>query len=440
VLVLAMLLAQVMRPEEGLWGGKGRSRLIFAGAAAMLALCSLYFVATGSLRIAFQRLWTDNYLGEKYTEIILLPHPFLHRILTPFGVRLIGRPFVASSIDPAGIVLCLAVVLAVRELIRRRARPDHVFYLAFVNLANILFIARMKYVLNYHFETAVLLMVPFLALEIDRLRLRRSVAALLIFTTTVNVAVSVFRGKERDTAYQNFIMTETERLTPPGSTVFDGTGWAVHREPSYRYWLMRAIVYTLVEKGFYEPYRPQDMAAKPPAAIDADYSTRGFMLVHPDLGLFAAAHYLPYWRDLWLPGMSARLTPQRPEAVWIVPADGVYRVYASPRLARHVWFRQPLYWNTPLWRDAREVTTVRTDEAWLMTGAPLEFSVPPQGDRLRLRKGQRLAVASRAPEPIGVFVTPYDASRLFLQPPVGVTLEVSTDPQWHVPDLSAVNR
>ena len=185
VLVLAILLAQVMRAEEGRWGGGRRSRLIFAGAAATLALCSLYFVATGSLHIAFQRLWTDNYVAEKYAEV-MLEHPFLHRVLSSFGVRLAGTPFVASSIDPAGIVLCLAIVLVVRELIRRRARPDHVFYLAFVNLANILFIARMKYVLNYHFETAVLLMVPFLAMEIDRLRLRRCVVVLLIFATIVN--------------------------------------------------------------------------------------------------------------------------------------------------------------------------------------------------------------------------------------------------------------
>ena len=64
----------------------------------------------------------------------------------------------------------------------------------------------------------------------------------------------------------------------------------------------------------------------------------------------------------------------------------------------------------------------------------------PRGDRLVLRKGQRLAVALRAPEAIGVFVTPFDASELFKQPPVGVTLEASADPQWHVPDLSVLLR
>jgi hypothetical protein len=436
VLVLAMLAAQILRPDEGRWGGGPRSRLIFAGAAATLALCSLYFVATGSVRIAFQRLWTDNYVAEKAAELDL-PHPFWHRVLAPFGVRLVGTPFVPSGIDPAGIVLVLAFIIVMRELIRRRARPDHVFYLAFVNVANILFIARMKYVLNYHFETAALLMVPFVAMEIDRLRRPRVVAALLIVVATVNFAVSVFRGKERDAAYQNLIMTEAERLTPPGSIVFDGTGWAVHREPSYRYWLMRRIVWVLVKSGYYPPYTPREMAARPPAAILADYTARGFLLLSPDLGLFTASHYLPYWRDLWLPGLSARLSPQAPAALWIVPADGVYRVYASPRLAKHTWFRQPLYWNTPEWRDQRLVLTVHADEEW-RTGVPLELSAPMQNGRLLLRKGQRLTAVSRAVEPVGVFITPLGAAQLFQQPPVGTTLEVSADPQWHVPDLAVL--
>jgi hypothetical protein len=277
-------------------------------------------------------------------------------------------------------------------------------------------------------------------MEIERLRLRRSVVAVLIVATVVNAAVSVFRGKERDTAYQNLVMCESERLTPPGSKVFDGTGWAVHREPSYRYWLMRSIVHILVAKGRYERYTPQEMAAKPPSAILMDYASRAFFLVYTDLGVFTVSHYLPYWRDLWLPGMSARLTPQRATAVWVVPADGVYRVYASPRLAGHVWFRHPLYWHTPLWRDAREVTTVRADEGWSTTRAPLAFSVVPQGDRLVLRKGQRLAVGLRGAEPVGVFVTPLEAGQLFQQPPVGVTLEASAEPQWHVPDLSVLMR
>lgn len=437
VLVLAMLLAQIVRADEGHWGGSARSRLIFAGAAGMFALCALYFVATGSVRIAVQRLWTDNYVAEKNVAVGLA-HPFWHRALAPFGIRLAGEPFAASTIDPGGIVLFFAFILVVRELIRRRKHPDHVFYLAFVNVANILFIARMKFVLNYHFETAALLMVPFIAMELDRLQWRRAIVVLLLVTTTVNFAVSIFRGKERDTAYQNLVMLETERLTPPGSAVFDGTGWAIHREPSYRYWLMRAIVHVLVEHGVYPRYTAQEEAARPPAAILSDYATRAFFLVYMDIGLYTVSHYLPYWRDLWLPGMSAKLIPGGTAAVWIVPADGVYRVYASPRLARHVWFRQPLYWHTPLWRDARNVVTVHADEEWPATGVPLQLSVPMQNGRLQLKKGQRLIAVSHAGVPVGIFITPFDATELFHQPPVGVTLEASADPQWHVPDLSVL--
>ena len=67
-------------------------------------------------------------------------------------------------------------------------------------------------------------------------------------------------------------------------------------------------------------------------------------------------------------------------------------------------------------------------------------AMAPQGDRLVLRKGQRLEVALRAPASVGVFITPFEASELFKQPPVGVTLEASADPQWHVPDLSVLLR
>jgi len=212
----------------------------------------------------------------------------------------------------------------------------------------------------------------------------------------------------------------------------------VHREPSYRYWLMRRIVWVLVRSGYYVNYTRQEMATRPPAAILADYTARGFLLWNPDLGLFTASHYLPYWRDLWLPGLSAIVSPRTPAATWTVPADGMYRVYASPRLAAHTWFRQPLYWNTPLWRDQRLVVTVHAYEEWPGTGVPLELSVPLQNGRLQLKKGQRLTVVSRAAEPIGVFMSPLDATQLFQQPPVGTTLEVSTDPQWHVTDLAVL--
>jgi len=439
ILVLMILLPQVMNADERSWGGGGRARGIIAGAAATTIACSLYFVATGSLRIAMKRLWTDNYLAQKWVGLAL-PHPFLHRLAIPFGYRSAGVPrFLASGIDPAGILLTLAFVLVVCALIGRFRRPDAVFYLAFVQLVNILFIATMKYIWNYHFETVAVLMAPFLALEIERFRLERSVAAILIFTTAANVAVAVFRGKEIDTTYQDFIMREADRLTPPTSTVFDSTGWALHRQPAYDMWLLRLIASSLVDHGAYPPYTPAQMAAKPPAAVVADYSVRYWLGTHPVLADFVVMHYLPYWRDLWLPGLSARLTPQHPSATWIVLRDGTYRVFASQRLAAHPWFRQPLYFYTPSWRDPRQVVVTPAD---LLTAShvALTWSAPVDGERLTLRKGERLTVTSHDANAIGIFVTTSDPSQLFLQPPPGITLEASADPRWHVPILSLLPR
>lgn len=434
VVVLAMLLARITDFDRARWGTNRRANLIFAGAAATFALCAVYFVATGSALIAFHRLWTDNYLADRLAPVI--SHPFIHRILTSFGYRTIGvPPFTMSGIDPAGILLEIAIVLVIRELIRRRSTPDHLFYFAFVQGTNILFIAAMKYIFNYHFESVALLMVPFIATEIDRLDLRRSVAAALLLTTGINVAVAIFRGKERDTAYQNLIMTEAERMTPPGSRVWDSVGWALHREPAYRYWLLRLIAKVLVDHGYYEPYTPREMAAHPPAAVVADHDVRFWIATHLDLGRFVVAHYLPFWRELWLPGMSARLSPQRPMATWIVPADGTYRVYAAPRLANHPWFYQPLNWETANWHE-RALVEVTPNDALAVTGVPLEWSQPPGGDALTLTKGQRLVVLSRAVMPVGIFITPYAPNALFRQPPPRVTLEGSADPEWHVPDFS----
>jgi hypothetical protein len=434
VLVLAILLVRIVDMKERRWRGNPAANRIIAGAALTFALCSVYFVATGSARIALQRLWHDNYLADRLA-VPAIEHPFLHRIASPFGVRLIGmQRFAPWGVDPAGIVVELAIVLVVLELIRRRRAPDPVFFLAFVLTADVLFIAAMKFVFNYHLEMAAVLTVPFLALAIERFELRRGVAAILIVTALVNVSVAVFRGKEDDTTYQNLIMTEVDRRTLPGSAVWDSVGWALHRQPAYRYWLLRMIAVALVIHHEYEPYTPGAMAARPPAAVVADHSVREWLFLQPDLRRFVLAHYLPAWRDLWLPGLSVRLSTAQPTFEWIVPADGTYRVYASRRLALHPWFRSPLYWYLPMWRDPRQYALVAGD-ALTVGGAALEWSQQPLGDTLVLMRSQRLRVTLRGNEPVGVFVTRNDARELFHQPPPGITLEGAAEPRWHVPHL-----
>jgi hypothetical protein len=418
VLVITMLLAR--------WRGKQRDNWIFAGGAAVTALGAIYFVATGSLALAVQRVWTDNYLAPKSQQNVA--GMLVHRLVAPFGLRLLRPegvgPFSASAIDPGGIVLVvLGAMGLVRALARRRAGDDF-FFLACVQVAGVLFTAVMKVVFNYHMLIIAVLAVPFVALELERIGRMRAVAAALVVCAAVNVAVAVFRGKEGDTAYQDFIMREADRRTPPDAPVFDSAGWVLRRRSAYQFWFLRDIVRQLERAGSFPPYTPERMMADPPAVVVADHDAVVWMLLHPRLGQFITAHYIPLWRDLWVPGMSAVVAPGR-TVRWVAPAAGDYRVIASARLAAHPWFRNPF-------AAARmRVPPVDANDP----SVALAFSPPPVDGRIRLHKSEPLAVSFAGTEPVGVMLLRDNPSELFRQPPPGVTLEASASPQWHIPDL-----
>lgn len=278
VAVVAMLAA--------FWFYGRRAGWAIAGAAATTGIASLYFVATHSLGIAIHELFTENALAGRLQQRIPLMLP--HRLLSPFGLQLIGGHFSASAIDPGGIAfLILAVVGAIRSRGEMR-------FLMIVSAANFLFIAAMKVVFNYHLESVILLAVPLVASQI---RDTRIITAALGVAAAMNVSVALFRGKEDDLQYQETIMRAADRLTPPDGRVFDSVGWALHRKPAYRYWLLRDITRLLEAHGELAPYVP----SPPPDAVIADHDTRLWLATHPDLRRFVLANYVPVWRDLWIP-------------------------------------------------------------------------------------------------------------------------------------------
>ena len=417
VLVLAMLLARIVDPENRRWRGGVRANWIFAGAAAAFIVCASYFVVTGSAHAAFRRLWTDNLLADRLASEVL-PHMFLRRVLTPFGlgIRGAGSSFVASSVDPAGILLTLGFLFAAgRCLWLRRRQPDHLFYLAFVAAANILFIATMKFVYNYHFETAAVLAVPLLALEVGRIRGQRWIAGLLVLLTLFNVSVALFRGKEADTAYQDTIMREVDRRTTASMSVLDGSGWALRRRPAYRLWCLRYIALLLIEHGDYPRYGAADLLRDPPGAVVVDYDLRVWFARDVALGRMVTAHYLPTLMAVWLPAPNARLTPAAPSARWRVAQNGLYKVYASPRLAAHPWFRQPLFHEAAYWRD-RSLVALRPSD---LAAATVDFAVNGRsvsGGTLALRRGDVITASSRVPVPVGVMLVPGAAEERFVFP------------------------
>ena len=66
---------------------------------------------------------------------------------------------------------------------------------------------------------------------------------------------------------------------------------------------------------------PYDIAANPPAAIIYNLRMQLWFDIFPRTAAYAVRHYVPLTRDLWVPGMTAILEPQRP-ATWVAPAAG----------------------------------------------------------------------------------------------------------------------
>ncbi len=439
VIAIAVLLIRIVRAREQRWSGNVRANWLFAGAAATFLLGAIYFVATNSAAIAFRRIWSENFLADRLAPAV--PGMFLFRLAVQLGIhRFVDKiELDPSGIDPAGIIILVAGAAGVVRVLARRWRaPGDRFYLAFLAAANLLFIAAMKFIYNYHFEIVVLTFIPFVAMEIESLVPSRVAMRGLAVLLCISAAAGIFRGKEGDTRYQDQIMREVDRETSPGSKVWDSVGWPLRRSPAYRYWFLRMIVNELEQRGTFEPYTAAGLLTDPPAAVIADHDTRGWMLRHRQLGQAVVAHYLPADIDLWLPGMSGRLR-NGDRIEWIVPADGNYTVYASPRLVAHPWFRQPLFFDTPMWHDRASVA-IRPDDAVPVSVAFTVngTAIPPGTRRMTLHRHDRLSATSNAPMPIGIMLPSVPRERLFILPPPGVTLEASASPRWHIPDLSVL--
>ena len=361
---------------------------VIAGAAAATAICIAYFVATRTARIAWQNVWTDNYLADSLTPATI--HPFLRRLAVPFGA-VHWEPFAFSlaSFEPATIVILIAGVIGTVRALKRR---DVFFVLAILQIVNVLFIAKMKFVWNYHFGAVIILALPFVAMELERIRSRQLVIALLLFVSCVNLFASLLRGKEADFAYQDAIMREVHRVAPPGTKVFDGAGWALRRDPAYRHWFLRGIVNVLETNGRFPRYGAAEMAADPPAAIITDSGVRLWFATHRDLPPYVVAHYIPTLRDLWVPGLRRTLEPGQ-AMTWQPPRAGEFVLYAPPQVA----------WNG--------------------------------GDRV-LRGGEAVTIANRSGSATEVTVVPRGVSPVYRQPPPDVGIDGFAAPVTHLPDLT----
>jgi hypothetical protein len=434
LLAVTVLLLWFVDRRERAWRPNRRAGWIYAGGVAALAAAMLFFAATGSWGAMFQQLVRDNITGERTAPEI--ESMFANRALAPFGLHIIiyDDPFEPGAIDAGGILVEVAGLVGLILALLRMRRPDDLFVMAVLQLVNIVTIAGMKFVFNYHFQTAVVLMLPLLALVFERIPRRGVVVALLLVAWGVNAYASILRGKEDDRAYQDLIMREADARTKPKETVWAGIPWALRREPAYRFWFLPELTRQLVLNRDAPPYTLRQIVANPPAAVVADRNTLVWLVrVQKELGPYFVRHYVPVWRSLWIPGMNGRVSPQRPRYQWLVPRDGEYRLYVSAEAARHPWFTRPMYISAYDFHGV-ELTLPppgsHPELRWWIDGRPV--ALPP---RLVLRKGQRIALESTSAQPLAVFLVNSDDRVLFRQPAPNVTLEASAPRVTHWPKL-----
>jgi len=434
MLVMTVLLLRVVSDRQ--WRGNPRANWIFAGGIAALLPALAYFIATDSLRPLYQGVVTDNAIGAKFGPD---EGPvFLHRMLIQFGVRIIGtdRLFEWAAVDAGGVFLTILGFIGMIAALLRWRRPDDLFVISLLQLANLFVIAGMKFVYNYHLHVVVLMALPVVAALFEKIRWRGVVFALLTVAWCVNAFAALFRGKELDLAYQDFVMREVHARTRPEEKVWGGNPWALRRDPAYRFWFLPDMTARLVLHAGAPPYRLEDILRDPPAALVVDqYALIWLSRVQRELAPYFTRHYMPVWRNLWVPALNARLEP-RSGIDWIVPRDGTYRLFASPAIARHVWFRRPLGASSYDNVDAGRLTLAlpppapHPDLLWWIDGRPATV-----GGAVALREGQRVRVVHRGRTPLGVILLPGKDTVLFRQPPAGATLEAATTRVTHVPRL-----
>lgn len=403
---LTALLAFFWRPEERHWRwNPGALRMAEGGLVIGVAFFA-FLILTGSVIGFVDGVIEYNRLSSQ----LLAVNTFGDALLAPLW-----------TLDLAGIAFWIAgaagVVLALREI----RQPGPLQIMAILAVAGTAAIALMQVHYDYHFQSIWILMLPLAATTAERLAKPVGRTVLLgagVLTLLMGVArtTPTFGAAMR---YQDEVMEEADRITLPGETVFDGAGYALRRAPAWRYWFLTTGVRFLAADGRIERFDAAQMAADPPAAIIADYRLMLHLQLFPRLQAYTLRHYVPVYRNLWVPGMTTTIGPVPRRFVWLSPRQGRYDVHVSDLLAKHPWFSRPLEYVVTTGARARflEIPLDRLPPF----DASLQWSVDgqliPAGRQvLDLRKGSRVELVGAAPAMAGVFLVPHGTTLLCRAP------------------------
>ncbi|HKO55982.1 MAG TPA: hypothetical protein VJ276_08895, partial [Thermoanaerobaculia bacterium] len=377
-----------------------------AGGFGVAAAYTAYLVATGSLHPFVEHVIGDN------------------RVISLHGQRQFIQllALTARSFDLAGLLLLAGSVAGIALVVRRLQRPGLPEAVAIAQTASIAFVAAMAVHYPYHFLIIYLLAAPLMAAVLQAAP-RLQIAATVVIIATVAINAFYFEGKSFDRIrYQDSVMRAVDAATRPDERVWDGVGYAVAREPAYRYWFLPRGAWHLVQAGRGPRYDPRP---SPPAAVIADYRIVTWLDAQDDLRQWITTHYVPTDRHLWLPGPSARLEP-RGAADWTIIHDGDYRLVAAPRFAEHVWFERPLIVAAVRGPALRQLTI---DVAAVPPPPPGALTLTIDGRAadparpLHLARGARVRLQSNENQPVGAFLVPASAEKLFDAPFDGISLD-----------------
>jgi hypothetical protein len=385
LVVIAAGLAMFWRAEGRRWGWNGSASWMIAGVVPVAVAFVGWLFATGAWPAFMEGVFHYNTTSARLLEV----DTFFDALLVPLW-----------TLDVAGIAFWIAAIVGAVLALRAIREPGPLQVLAILFVASVGTIALMEVQYDYHFQNTYLLMLPLAALALARVRFTPLVAAGALGIFLIQALPSFGEAMK----YQDAVMTSADRLTKPEETVLDGAGFALRREPAYRYWFLTTGVRFMAARGLLEPYT----ITRPPGAILYDYRLALYLRDFPGVAEYATKHYVPVYRNLWVPGMSAIVGRER--VIWIAPRAGAYDVWASEVLAAHPWFTKPLEYAAiegPLATQyaipLRHLPAAAPDVLlWLVDGVS-----QPEGARtLTLRTGSRVELISTAPRPTGILLVP----------------------------------
>jgi hypothetical protein len=324
------------------------------------------------------------------------------------------KPF--TMFDVAAMALFIAGFWCAFIALRELRKPGVLQLFALLSILSILALARLGVHYPYHLQTTMLLLVPLAAAMVRPGLIRNLTVAAIAVVLAIQMALFTRSGGV-SMKYHDAVMREVDRRTLPNEKVWDGVGAALRREPAYRYWFLPSVVRIAAQRNLIPSYRAQDILKDPPAAILHSVRVRYWFLQFPDAGLHVVHHYVPLYRDLWIPGLSGTIeNGQRAE--WRAPRAGRYRLVASELLPKHPWFFTPLNYAIMAGSDATtyEVELMRLPQVdrrrlqLVVDGVPVDAAV------FTLKKNSYVSLQSNVAKPIGVLIVPEDVTTLFLSP------------------------